>query len=347
METRDEINPGDAGRGAATDPGAADLPAVRTAADEADSPARDAAPYRKYLRTLVIETRPLIAHAYSVLVRPLAASHNIQIITRMADLESLKPEGGKPFIPDLVLLSATLPDLDQQNSVVKVRGMFPLAKVALLVYSWRNEMTRSGVHGYVTTEMSGLDFVQALKHILSGGDVMYPPEIARAMMTPVSLRDGASAGTALRLIGARGQAVDLNQKDIALIDAILAECAPAETGRLLGGKSTVTVKKRRKALYEKFGVASQTSLIILVASQGYCRPGAHGLPLQRTPADGPLQVSVQQVAVPAQPRPRLPAGLAEPPGHEHAEPAAGPAGGAPEYAGAVAAVHGGDDPPDR
>lgn len=162
--------------------------------------------------------------------------------------------------PDVVLMDMQMPEMDGVDALKEIRKSHPVLPVLILttfsddahIYA----ALRAGASGFLLKEMGGDELVAAIRGAAQGKPQLHP-EIARRLMTRVSLPEDPLAGLTerekdiLKLIG-RGQ----SNKEIA-------------AGLFL---SEMTVKGYASDLFAKLGVSDRTQAALMAVRYGLVKP---------------------------------------------------------------------------
>lgn len=166
---------------------------------------------------------------------------------------------------NLVLLDVQLPGKDGFAGLAELRREFPNLSVAMfsglddreLVF----EALRLGAMGFIAKSVSRQAFVEALRDVLSGK--VYLPV---SVVGPLAVREPGSATAGLKS-ATDPASLGLTPREFEVLGWLVRGMCNKEIARNLGiGEQTV--KNHLRPIFQKFGVARRTELLVKVYEKG-------------------------------------------------------------------------------
>lgn len=166
---------------------------------------------------------------------------------------------------NLVLLDIQLPGKDGLTGLAELRSEFPNLCVTMfsglddreLVF----EALRLGAMGFIVKSVSRQAFVEALRDVLSGR-VYLPPSV----VGPQADLSGAAIGAGIRPVS-DPVSLGLTPREFEVLGWLVLGLCNKEIARKLGIEEQ-TVKNHLRPVFQKFGVARRTELLVKVFELG-------------------------------------------------------------------------------
>lgn len=170
---------------------------------------------------------------------------------------------------NLVLLDIQLPGKDGLMGLAELRSEFPNLCVTMfsglddreLVF----EALRLGAMGFIAKTVSRQAFGEALRDVLSGR-VYLPPSVVGAQAVRDRGASGAATADGVRTV-TNPASLGLTQREFEVLGWLVQGLCNKEIARKLGIEEQ-TVKNHLRPIFQKFGVARRTELLVKAFEQG-------------------------------------------------------------------------------
>jgi two-component system, NarL family, nitrate/nitrite response regulator NarL len=167
---------------------------------------------------------------------------------------------------NLVILDVQMPGKDGLTGLQALRTEYP--NLCVTMYSGLDdrelvfEALRLGAMGFIVKTLSRQAFVEALRDVLSGKIYLPPCVVGQAVLPPVATQSP---------VGARPvtdpASLDLTPREFEVLSWLVQGKANKEIARKLGIEEQ-TVRNLLRPVFQKFGVARRTELMVKVYERG-------------------------------------------------------------------------------
>jgi two-component system, NarL family, invasion response regulator UvrY len=184
------------------------------------------------------------------------ASNGKELLEQLASLAK---------IPDLVLVDVNMPVMDGQETVAKLRDMYPQVKIIALSVNDQlhviRDMIRLGANAYLFKDSSPEMFRKVLQEVYTKG-FFYDQQVIDSLLIPDKNLKGQPPGNYhLKMIN------DLTNREMEFVKYCCSEFTYKEIADKMG-VSQRTVDGYRENTFDKLNVKSRTGIVLFAVQAG-------------------------------------------------------------------------------
>jgi DNA-binding NarL/FixJ family response regulator len=156
------------------------------------------------------------------------------------------------FLPDVILMDISMPDLNGLQSARTILTRQPKMKIIILSMSDNEEFIqhslRIGIHGYLLKENASQEIIRAVKEVVLNDNPSYGPAIQKKVFSRLQKNRATESPGKSSIDG-----VDLTPRELEVLQLVAESKTNAEIAKMLF-ISDKTVQKHRQQLMDKLDI---------------------------------------------------------------------------------------------
>jgi DNA-binding NarL/FixJ family response regulator len=215
----------------------------------------------KHIRVLLVDDHDLVREGIGLLLK---AEPGITVVAQARTGE----EAGRmasSFLPDVILMDISMPDLNGLQAAHAILNMHPDMKIIILSMSDHDEFVKHslqiGVRGYVLKENAPQEVIRAIKEVVLFDNPYYAPAIQKKI---INLQRNQSANPRAEL---SCDSVNLTPRELEVLQLVAEGKTNIEIAKILL-VSTKTVQKHRQQMMDKLDIHDAVGLTRYAISKG-------------------------------------------------------------------------------